>query len=361
MLETIWKKILRRKTLSVWTLPAFMLLLASLVYRCLFMLKRATSKATVSLKVPVLSIGNITVGGSGKTPLVSFIAGALLNERLRVGIVSSGYGRSSGDAIIGQGYKIASRSASEIGDEVKLLATLHPEAYFSIDRSKAQAALNLTERHELDLVIVDDGFQHYALKRDIEMVSYDAAVERRFLRRFPYGILREPFSALGRADLVIITRSNFSRDISLLKQAIAKFVDPADIYTAQFLVGELVGHDRRMPVKYVEDKSVFLFAGVGNFRALEKQVTAMVSDLDYGLELSDHQIYDDDLLNRIKQHAKRLGSDLILTTGKDWVKLGGFDFGREIYYLSQTIDLDPGEEKLVKQLKQKLALEEKKT
>jgi len=87
----------------------------------------------------------------------------------------------------------------------------------------------------------------------------------------------------------------------------------------------------------------------------------MVGDLDYVLELSDHQIYDNDLLEQIKQLANKQDSDIILTTGKDWVKLGGFDFGREIYYLSQKIDLDPGEEKLVKQLKQKLALRERTT
>jgi len=361
MLETIWKKILRRKPVSVWMLPAFILWLASLVYRCLFLLKQRTAKDSVTLSVPVLSIGNITVGGTGKTPLVSFIAGALLDERLRVGIVSSGYGRSSRHAVIGQGYKIAKLPATEIGDEVKLLAMLHPEAFFSIDRSKAEAARTLTEQHELDLVIVDDGFQHFALKRDIDIVSYDAAVKEQFLRRFPYGILREPVSALGRADLVIITRSNFARDISHIRERITQYAGQDDVYTAQFLIGGLVGRDRSMPVKYAEDKSVFLFAGVGNFRALERQVTAMVGDLDYSLELSDHQDYDNDLLEQIKRQANELGSDIILTTGKDWVKLDDFDFGREIYYLSQMIDLDPGEEKLVKQLKQRLALGKKET
>jgi len=251
-------------------LPALLLWLASLVYRCIFYYIRRSSKPTIALKVPVLSIGNITVGGTGKTPLVSFITGALLNERLRIGIVSSGYGRSSDRAIIGQGYKIADRPASEIGDEVKFLATLHPEAFFSIDRSKAKAALALAEGHDLDLVIVDDGFQHYALKRDIEIVSYDAAVEARFLKAFPYGILREPISALGRADLIIITRSNFARDISLLRERLSKQAKLADIYTAQFLTGELVGHDRAMQVKYVEDKSVFLFCRRGELQGTGK-------------------------------------------------------------------------------------------
>ena len=82
----------------------------------------------------------------------------------------------------------------------------------------------------------------------------------------------------------------------------------------------------------------------------------MAVDVDTALELSDHQVYDRELLEHIKNMADEQESDVILTTGKDWVKLGDFDFGREIYYLTQTIDLDPGEEKLVSNLMTKLKL-----
>jgi tetraacyldisaccharide-1-P 4'-kinase len=109
-------------------------------------------------------------------------------------------------------------------------------------------------------------------------------------------------------------------------------------------------------LKYLEDKSVFLFAGVASFDTLRRQVDALAGDLDYALELADHQEYDQATLLKVKRMADRFGSDLILTTGKDWFKLGDFDFGREIYYLSQTIDLDPGEEKLTASLLQRLQL-----
>ena len=95
---------------------------------------------------------------------------------------------------------------------------------------------------------------------------------------------------------------------------------------------------------------------MGNFRSLKRQVTALAGDLDHALELSDHQTYGPALLRRIRRLADRYDSDLILTTGKDWVKLHGFDFGRETYYLDLSVDLDPGEERLLAYIREKLGL-----
>jgi len=254
------------------------------------------------------------------------------------------------------GYKVQKRPADETGDEVQLLAALLPEAIFSVDRSKSAAAQCLADSASVDLIIVDDGFQHFGLARDLDIVTYDAAVSRRMLKPFPYGVLREPLSALKRADVIIITRSNFARDRGLLQRRLKQINPDAAYYYAPFIIDELVGHDRRLPVKYLEDKSVFLFAGVGNFGPLRRQVAALSGDLDYAMELSDHQLYNQRLLSKIKLLANRFDSDVIVTTGKDWVKLGDFDFGREIYYLTQSIDLDPGEEKLIAHLHDKLGL-----
>jgi tetraacyldisaccharide 4'-kinase len=307
--------------------------------------------------VPVISVGNITVGGTGKTPLVEFLGRFLLEDGVRVGVVSSGYGRASRAAVLEPGYRLHEKGADEVGDEVLLLARSLPEAIFSVARSKAEAARRLAATGEVDAILVDDGFQHFALRRDVDIVAYDAAVKKRALKRFPYGVLREPLSALRRADVVIVTRSNFAKDIGLLQKRLARLAPQAEMYTAQFMASEVLDDERRLPVKYLEDKSVFLFAGVGNFRSLRKQVAKLCADLDFALELSDHQVYDRFLLERIKRRAAVLGSDVILTTGKDWVKLPGFAFDREIYYLGQTVDLDPGEEKLVKNLEDRLGIE----
>ena len=147
------------------------------------------------------------------------------------------------------------------------------------------------------------------------------------------------------------------RDIAKLRRRLAEISPRADIYHAGFVSDALIAGETSLPIKYIEDKSVFLFAGVGNFRSLRIQVAALAGDLDYAFELSDHQVYDEQLLSRIKTMADDFNSDLILTTCKDWVKLGSFDFGREVYYLSLSIDLDPGEEKLTQKIMRRLNLQ----
>jgi tetraacyldisaccharide 4'-kinase len=356
MYERLWKKTIDNSRLSLWSIPAFGLWLVSLVYRVLVFLKIALTRETVRLPVPVLSVGNITVGGSGKTPLVEFLGRDLLRDGFRVGIVSSGYGRPEPVSFVEPGYRVQKMDAGRTGDEVMYLANNLSEAVFAVDRSKATAAVKLTQAHEVDIVIVDDGFQHFSLDRDLNLVTYDAAVKKHMLRMFPRGILREPLRALRRADVVVLTRTKFATDLNRLMQRLQSIHPSGEYYHAQFNADALVGLEQRHSVKYLEDKSVFLFAGVGNFRALRRQVAALAADVDCALELSDHQHYDMQLLQRIKAMADEADSDLILTTGKDWVKVTAFDFGREIYYLNQHIDLDPGEEKLIAYVKQKLGL-----
>jgi len=357
MLELIFRKCLRRKGLTFWWLPTALLWLVSLGYRIAYYLHRSIVKASVEVAHPVISIGNITVGGTGKTPMVICLGKHFEAAGIRVGVVSRGYARRERQGIIAPGYQIQTMDTTVTGDEVMLMAHLLPRAVFSIDNSKAQAAERLAESGEIDVIVVDDGFQHTALHRDVDLVTFDAAVPSRMLRWFPFGLLREPLSALKRADVVVATRAIFARDIGILRKQLHAIAPEAHHYTAQFVSTELVGHDQTLPLKYIEDKSVLLFAGVGNFKPLRRQVAALC-DLDDALEFSDHQHYDLPLLERIKAEAERHDSDVILTTGKDWVNLPDFGFGREIYYLSQSVDLDPGEEQLIQYLTDKLDLEQ---
>lgn len=356
MVEEIWKKIIRSQGFSFWRVVAFFLWLASFFYRFLFFMKKIASGKPVKLNIPVLSVGNITVGGSGKTPMVAFISRFLLNEEIRVGIVSSGYGRTKKIAFVKPGYKVQKMDVHVTGDEVMLLAHELPEAYFAVHESKTEAAMKLAETNKVDVIIIDDGYQHFKLERDINLVTYDAGVKKRLLKSFPYGILREPVSAIRRADVVVVTRSRFAKDLNLLMKRLQKIHPKADYYNAAFSITSLVSQGQSMPVKYLEDKSVFLFAGVGNFQVLKKQVFALSGDLDYAWELSDHQQYNQTLLDEIKAMAEELDSDVIVTTSKDWVKLGNFDFGREIYYLDLSVDLNPGEEKLMESIMARLGL-----
>lgn len=359
MFERFFKKVLRRRGLSIWLIPAMFMWVISLFYRLGYYLARAGKTDKVKLSVPVISVGNITVGGTGKTPMVAFIAGDLIHRGIGVGIISSGWGRSNRDVcFVEPGYKVQGMNTEDTGDEVMLLAHKLPDAIFAVHRIKSEAGRRLGECGDVDVAIIDDGFQHRRLDRDIDLVTFDAAVPRRMLRWFPLGLLREPLRALSRADIIVSTRTNFARDWGRMKKRLRRLAPQADLYAAQFVTTELVGRERTQQLKYLEDKSVYLFAGIGNFKPLRKQVDALCADLDVALELSDHQEYDAALLQRIKQEADRHDSDVIITTGKDWVKLPDFAFDREIYYLDQAIDLDPGEERLIRDLVERLGLKE---
>jgi tetraacyldisaccharide 4'-kinase len=360
MFETLWKKILRRKGLSLLFLPAMLLWLASLVYRVGFVINRKLSREQTKVNVPVISIGNIAVGGTGKTPILLTIAKFLISEGIKVGIVSSGYGRIGTSSFVKPGYQVLDLSIDETGDEVMLLADALPDAIFSVDSSKSKAAQNAANSSfEPEVILVDDGFQHFALHRDIDIVTYDAAVPPGQLKMFPLGVLREPLNALKRANIIVLTRAKFAKDIGKLRDRLGKLAPQAELYLARFQLGELVGQEQKLPIKFIEDKSVFVFAGIGNFRAFVRQIRGLTRDIDYTLELSDHQVYDEKTLNKIKSLAQKKNSGILLTTAKDWFKVRHFDFGRELYYLSQTIDIDPGEEKLISHLLNKIGVTRK--
>ena len=347
---------MRRRGISLWSIPAALLWVVSLGYNAGARINRVRGRSKLRVKVPVISIGNIAVGGSGKTPMVASLARTLISEGHRVGIVSSGYRRSGVGKFVEPGHILSKRRADETGDEVHLLARELPDALFSVHPIKTEAARQIDECGEVDVIIIDDGFQHFGLHRDLDIVTFDAAVPRKWLRPFPYGILREPMTTLALADVVIITRSNFATDISGLKARILKYAPRAEWYDARYQSRQLVGDKRRLPVKYLEDKSVLLFAGVGHFDSLHRQVTAMVGTLAYALELSDHQRYDEPTVGRIRQLIKKHSPEVVLTTGKDWVKARHFDFGHEFYYLDLAVDLNPGEEHLTALVQQRLGL-----
>ncbi len=359
MLETIWKKFLRRNGLSLWILAVPIFWIASIFYRIIATLNRISKGEATKVAKPVISLGNITVGGTGKTPMVELLATRLMEEGFKVGIVSSGYGRKDSVSFIEPGYKVQNLTVEVTGDEVKYLSTKLPEAIFSISDKKVNAAQRLAKESDVDLIIVDDGFQHYALDRDLDIITYDAAVDEKDLRWFPMGKLRESLRAIKRSDVIIITRAGFAKDITHIRKKLSDINPDSIIFHAQFQASELIGHERNLSAKYLNDKSVFLFAGIGNFMPLEKQVDALSSDLDFALELSDHQIYTEKGLLEIKELIDNFDSDVIITTGKDWMKIDNYDFGREIYYLQQTIDLDPGVEKLISLIIDRLGLKKR--
>jgi tetraacyldisaccharide 4'-kinase len=359
MFERLWKNTLRRYGFSVWQVPAALFWVLSLFYACGAWINRHWPRLKVRLSVPVISVGNISVGGSGKTPLVAAIGGELQNRGLQVGIVARGYGRSSRDALVGTGSKLSRLSTDLIGDEVLLMAEKLPDVIFAVHNVKAIAAKTLMEKSQVDIVIIDDGFQHFGLHRDFEIVALDATIPSQWLHPLPYGVLREPLSNLRLADMVVITRGNLSALLNEVRALTAKFAPSAGCWEVRFVNSSITTNAQWHAIDYLREKSVFLFAGIGNFEALKRQVAQLSGTLVAAVELSDHQQYDEATIGRLKNKIKQCSPQVVLTTAKDWVKLRHFDFGREFYYLDLQLEFVPPLTELTSCIIERLGLKQK--
>ena len=188
--------------------------------------------ATVRAGVPVISVGNLTVGGTGKTPLTAWIAQCLLEEGRRPAIVSRGYGGKSG-----RGPRVVSSgsgptvSAEIAGDEPVLLARRLPGVLVVVGSDRVAGAL-AARRAGADVLVLDDGFQHRRLARDCDLVLLDARDPFGSTRLLPSGPLREPFGSLARADAVILTRSRAGEPFPFLERVIRRYAGDVPLMRA---------------------------------------------------------------------------------------------------------------------------------
>src|SRR5215208_3969363 len=186
--------------------------------------------------VPVVSVGNLTAGGTGKTPLVEWAARALAREGLRACVLTRGYGRAdeSRRVVASDGARVLAEVA-ECGDEPRLLAErLLGAAAVVCDRDRVAAARWARAELGAEVFVLDDGFQHLRLARDLDIVTLDATAPWGGGHMLPRGRLREPVSGLARADCVVITRAEQARDIEGLRAEVARVGEGrAEVFTSR--------------------------------------------------------------------------------------------------------------------------------
>ncbi len=345
-MESIWIKIISNKTNPLYwpTLPV--LAIISWFYRIALLLQNIFRTKPVRTKAAVISVGNLTIGGTGKTPVTIFLADYYLGKGKKVGVVSSGYGRKNKDEICGTGWEISQKDISEIGDELMEMAERLPEIYFSVSKSKTDAAVQLEKKYQPEVIIVDDGFQHRKLFRSLDILLIDACNDLRSESVFPLGRLRENLSAGERADLILLTKVNFIESQNdFPKWLKSRFPDKpaADLL---FINDILVSENDEIPLNSISNKSSYLFAGVGNFNGLRKYVRQSFPNLAGWRQFSDHCRYDQTDIDNIRNDLEKFRSEFIITTYKDYTKLRDFDFGHQIYYLKLKLQLE-GETKAV--------------
>ncbi len=339
-MEKIWLSIINHKgnPLSWPFLP--LLWLVSVFYRLGLHWHEATMAAAIKTRAPLISVGNLTVGGSGKTPLVIELARYFLGRSYRTGIVSSGYGRESREDIIGSGVDIRNMKFEAIGDEVLMMAECLPEAYFAVSVSKSHAAKLLDDKFEPQIIIVDDGFQHRKLHRDGNLLLLDASRDLRREYLFPLGRLREPLKAMNRADWIILTRANAEvKDEDFCRWAGVVLPEKRTVQV-KYLNDNIISESEKIGLREVCDRKIYFFAGVGAFDVLEKYLGGCFNNILKIRQFPDHCRYVASDRNRIKKDIALYCPDYVVTTCKDYVKVRGFDFGRRIYYLDLRLRFD---------------------
>ena len=319
---------------------AFLMNIRSSMYRAgLFRVTR--------LNVPVISVGNITLGGTGKTPIVQYIARLLQSWGWNPAVVSRGYGGTSKEKIniVSEGGQPL-LEASYIGDEPRL----HAEVLNGIAvltgparRHPAQKALEIGA----DVVVLDDGFQHMALARNIDIVLFNTDKLAGNSRVFPGGDLREPVKALKRCDAFILTGTSErnSERAERFKDVLAQRFPDRPVFIAHYTPSDIVRYNSKgSPVLLGEEKkdvTVFhAFRGIAHPGNFEQTLEEMGINVAGFKAFPDHYPYCPDDIQELNRLAESAGANALITTEKDMVKLKELSSSIPVYVVRMEANID---------------------
>lgn len=289
--------------------------------------------------IPVVSVGNLASGGKGKTPLVDYLAKYFSTRGLKVAIVSRGYGGSARDRVsVVKQCAEAGQAASICGDEPLLLQRRNPQIEVLTAKRRAEGIRYATEQLSADVVLLDDGFQHLAVARRLDIVMLDAQLPFGNGWPLPAGELREFARAYRRADLLVLSRcSDNDRLPPYFSGPVVRTRHRLEPYAL-----DLAG--QRVPIVELAGQKGVAFAGIASPDAFFTDLEKLGVTLTAKLSLSDHAVYDQPLLKRLKSQAK--GADFLVTTEKDGVKLAAGMFEQPCYQIPLQLEILSGSELL---------------
>ena len=327
-----------------FVLPPLSILYGAVTRTRLSLYRRGTFHTT-KLDRPVISIGNITTGGTGKTPLVEWVARTIAAQGKKVCILTRGYGRKDPhlQVIVSDGYGVLA-SPAEAGDEPYLLATkLTGQAAVISSADRIAAGQEAIKDFGTECFVLDDGFQHLRLARDLNIVTIDATNPWGGGSLLPYGRLREKPEGLRRADCVVITRCDQVSSVDALREEILRFTDERPIFQSQMRpvrVASLKNASETLapPVR------VAAFCAVGNPYSFFENLRGLGFELALQKSFPDHHVYSQDEIDSLIQAANDAGATSLITTAKDAVKLRTLSFPIPCYVLEIEIAIESSDE-----------------
>lgn len=263
--------------------------------------------------VPVISVGNITTGGTGKTPFVQYLVRRYMDKGIRPCVISRGYKRlTRGMQVVSDGVSI-SGNALTAGDEPYQIAKNFPGAMVVVAEKRAVAADFVIKHHKPQLLILDDGFQHRSMGRDIDVVMVDGTRELTGIPLLPAGRRREHLSSLRRADVLI--RSHIEKSEGP--------VPDAHTVEMRYKVKRFrsLAMEKSYSVDQMRGKRCVVFSGIGNPENLLSTLRDIEIEILAFHEYPDHYIYREKDLNAIRQSLETTKGDFVVTTEKDAVRL----------------------------------------
>jgi tetraacyldisaccharide 4'-kinase len=266
---------------------------------------------THKVHIPVISIGNLTTGGTGKTPLVIWLCKYLCQRGLRCAVLTRGYKTPVG----------------ELSDEPAVLAKNCPGIQVIVDPDRVHGAKTAIDRYSCEALVLDDGFQHRRLARDLNILAVDATCPFGYEKLLPAGLLREPLGELKRADAVVITRFDLAGAEQILN--IEKFIRQT---AGAIPIARAIHHHthavtltgQTIPPEQLRQQKLFVYCGIGNPGAFvnclkQDQMTVVGTKF-----FNDHHVYTLRDVRAIAAQARQSGADMAICTQKDWVKTAAF-------------------------------------
>ena len=294
------------------------------------------------VSIPVISMGNITAGGTGKTPMTIYLAKEAKVRGFKPGIVSRGYGRDSqGLQIVHDGNEMKN-TVENSGDEPFLMASLLKDVPVVVSDNRVDGAGRLIQDYGVNLIILDDAFQHRKIYRDIDIVLMNASEKYSAYHMLPMGQLREFPWGLKRADFIVATKG----DVNEIPKSMQKFMGDT-IQSTQIFQAEKYTSNGYESVEYCKDESCecvvapfFAFCGIAHGDLFFKTLNEMKIDILDSISFKDHVEYDESTIATLKSKINNSNTKTVITTEKDLVKLpDSFFEAYNVHVLAMKMEL----------------------
>ena len=272
--------------------------------------------------IEIICIGNIVAGGSGKTPAVQYYANKYIKEGKKVGILSRGYkGKRNEDPFLVRDYNSIYCTSTESGDEAYFHA-LSLNIPVVVSKNRYKGAKLLKEKFNVEIIIMDDGFQHRKLKKTMNIVLVDATNPFGDDNYLPKGRLRESLEEIKRADKIIITKSNYINKFQL-----RRIFERLEKYNKEILLSKYREESfydqskKKYALSILNDKNVLIFSSIANPKVFNQTIERLTPTSIKEIIFTDHHLYSNEEIKRIVNESRDY--DYTVTTEKDIVKING--------------------------------------